>query len=570
MSTTFSAFRGPRRAAAATAAMAVAGLLAACSSTGGSTPGASGSGSGTPSATPSSVSSFGAAGGPVDEIKWGLPYGEPNTLDPVNGAYYSASMVSMNMCEALLRLGNDFSVSPGLATLTQPDPKTIKLALTPGVTFWDGSALTPDDVVWSLDHARDPASVVSFLFSAVDSVKATGPQEVTIALKQADSLIPLELATFAGAVQQRAFSQKAGKNLGAAGTGVMCTGPFKFGEWTAGRDITLLRNDTYWDKARAAKAAKVTLSFVTDSAALAQSLATGELDGAYEIPAAVIPKLRKTDGGNLVFGSPSQLYLTASALNIQGALAKPEMRKALFMTIDRTAVAQAIFQGAAQPSWTSMNPDSWDNAATPPEARKIWQDAYDGFAAQRKAWGSATAIADAKKLATAAGYAGAPIVLATLAGDATQSQIAQLWQAGAKQAGINVQIKQLQSIDYSSATTDPKKREGLDVLLASSFNGAPTALEPMLFVYLPDSFFNYSGYSDDKVTAAIAAARATTDPVEQARKLVEAQSIYEEAYVETALLQYDEIAFLNKRLSGMTTSFAYLNQASLATIGAAG
>ena len=94
---------------------------------------------------------------------------------------------------------------------------------------------------------------------------------------------------------------------------------------------------------------------------------------------------------------------------------------------------------------------------------------------------------------------GQPIVMATLAGDATSSQIAQLMQAEAKQAGINVEIKPLQPIEYSNATVDPKARQGLDVMLAVSFNGAPNPLEPMRFDYLPDSFYNYTGYDNNVV-----------------------------------------------------------------------
>ena len=51
--------------------------------------------------------------------------------------------------------------------------------------------------------------------------------------------------------------------------------------------------------------------------------------------------------------------------------------------------------------------------------------------------------------------------------------------------------------------------------------------------------------------------------------IVKAQEIYEKAYLGTALVDQYEISFLSNKLSGMTTSFAYMNTPSLALIGAA-
>ncbi len=544
------------------AALSGAVVLAGCA--GGSSTSTSASASSVPIVV---ASTFGTANGPVDQIKWNLPYGEPNTIDPPNTAFYSSSMVAMNLCEPLTRLNADYSTSDNLATFKLKDPKTLVYTLRSDVTFWDGKPLTADDVVWSLQHASDPSSITSFLFANVASISATGPHEVTIALSKPDSLLPIELATFAGAIQEKAFSEAAGKDLGTSGTGVMCTGPMKFDSWTPGQSIHLVANDSYWDPSRAAKAKSVTLSFTTDSSALAQALTTGEYDGAYEVPAATIPNLTNAPSGTLVFGAPTQLYLALATVNSTGALSTPDVRKALFMTIDRSAIASAVYHGAATPNYTVLNQDSWRNASVPDAAQKVWTDAYAGFETERKPWGSAEAVSAAKDLAAKAGYGGAPIVVATLAGDATQSQAAQYIQAQAKQAGLNVQIKQLQPIDYSNAQVDPKAREGLDMILYVSFNAAPSALEPMLFYFLPDSFYNFTGFDNADVTADINAARATSDPVEQATLLTHAQSIYEKDYLLSALVQLDELVFVNKRLGGATTSFAYMNMPSMASLG---
>jgi peptide/nickel transport system substrate-binding protein len=513
------------------------------------------------------VSTYGTAKGDVDSIAWNLPYGEPNTIDPPNTAFYSSAMVAMNLCEPLTRLNADYSTSDNLAVLTRPDDRTLVYDIKAGVKFWNGATLTSQDVVWSLDHARDPSSITSFLFSNVASITASGPLQVTIKLSAPDSLLPIELATFAGAIQEKAFSVKAGKALGTPTVGVMCTGPLAFKNWTPGQQISLVRNDSYWDPARKARTKTASLSFTTDSNSLAQALSTGQYDGAYEVPAATIPTLTKASSGSMVFGGPSQLYLALATTSTKGALADADVRKALFMTVDRAAIAKAVYSGAAEANWTVLNQDSWRNANTPADAQKVWQDAYAGFQQERSSWGSTSAVTAAKELATKGGYNGQPIVIATLAGDATLSQVAQYVQAQAKQAGLNVQIKDLQAIDYSNAQVDPAARAGLDMILYVSFNAAPSPLEPLLFYFLPDSFYNFTGYNDPAVTKAIQEARVTSDQAAQARLLTQAQVKYEDAYLLNALVQLDELVFLNKRLGGATTSFAYMNMTSLSTIG---
>src|SRR5216110_1638597 len=55
-----------------------------------------------------------------------------------------------------------FKIEPLLATEWKtPNPTTIEFTLRPNVKFHDGSTLTADDVVYTLNVASDPASKVS-------------------------------------------------------------------------------------------------------------------------------------------------------------------------------------------------------------------------------------------------------------------------------------------------------------------------------------------------------------------------------------------------------------------------
>ena len=140
--------------------------------------------------------------------------------------------------------------------------------------------------------------------------------------------------------------------------------------------------------------------------------------------------------------------------------------------------------------------------------------------------------------------------------------------AEAKAIGLNVVIKPLQPTDYANASVDPAARKGLDMGFAVNFNGAPSTIEPMSFSVLPGSFYNYTNYSNPEVTAALTKAWETSDDTVAATNLAQALPIYESDYGATILVQIDEIAFVNQRLSGLMTSFAYLNNPALAFVGA--
>jgi peptide/nickel transport system substrate-binding protein len=552
--------RRPWALVAATAALTA--VAAACSSSSPST---------APDATAnnSTVSTYGVASGDLSTLTWDLPYGEPNTVDPPNTADYSSSLIAANLCDPLLRLNPNYSISPNLASYDQPNPLTLIFNIRRGVKFWDGSPVTSADVVWSLQHSASPSTAVSFLYTNVKSITATGPYQVTVKFTRPDSLFLFEMSSFSGMVQEKSFAERAGSKLGTAAGKIMCSGPYELTSWTPGTGMTLTANPHYWNPADRAHAHAIQIQFDTDSTSIAQALISGQLDGAYEIPPAVIPRLRTARSGKLIFGAPTQLYLTLSVARPASVLASLDIRKALWMTINRQELASAAYSGAATPNYTQMNLDSWKNGSWPAAAQKIWSTAYAGFERQEQSWGTPAAISAAKTLAAKAGYHGQPIVLATLAGDATLAEVAGLIQGWAQEAGLNVQIKPLQPLAYDNASYSAQYRTGLDLLLGTSFNVAPNPLEPMGLTYTPGDPYNYTNYSNPQVTADINNALATSNLVEQAQLLTHAQSIYEPAYWSQTLLQFDEIMFLKNGLGGATASFAYLNEPSLAIIGRA-
>lgn len=497
--------------------------------------------------------------GDVDKITWNVA-GEPDTLDPRNAVTYSSGQVVRNMCEGLLKMDADFNVTPHIASYEQVTPRELRLDIREGVTFWDGKEVTADDVVYSLQRAAAPDSVVSFGFIFVKDIRATGDREVTITFSRPDATFTNALATIAGVVIEKEWGERTGDAIGTPAGGLMCTGPFEFGTWRSGNSITIERNDDYWDADRlSANSGQVEFTFLSDDSALLQALEAGEIDGSYEVPVATYSRLSESDEGRLIFG-PSTQSASIAVANPGGPLADLKLREALQHTVDRQAIADVVFSGGAEPNYTHLTPATWPNAT-----RSIYQDDYDTWVENRQ-----YDIDAAQELVEESDYDGTELVLAIEAGDQTGSRIAQLFQQEAKKIGVDVEIQPLQPLVYAQAGYDASKRKGLDLLYSSSFNSRQEPLEPLGFDLLPGEAYNYTDYDNPEVTKLLNDARSTFDVDEQARLIVQAQEIYEPDSSIIPLVSTNTATFVNNRLTGAVTSFAYWSMPQMAYIGAAG
>ncbi len=163
-----------------------------------------------------------------------------DTLDPAkqsNQTDYSRCNMLYN---GLTSLDATLSPQPALAeSFNTQDAKTWVFTLRKGVVFHDGKALSPADVVFSLMRHKDPAtaSKAKVLAEQIDTVRASGPNEVTIVLSAPNADLPVILGTSHFQIV------KEGTTDFTAGIG---TGPYKLKEFKPGVRSVHVRNDAYW------------------------------------------------------------------------------------------------------------------------------------------------------------------------------------------------------------------------------------------------------------------------------------------------------------------------------------
>ncbi|ROO86123.1 peptide/nickel transport system substrate-binding protein [Actinocorallia herbida] len=511
--------------------------LAACSS--------GGDGGGRPTVDHGITTSVPAPTQEVASLTWNVPAGEPPTLDPAQSGIESVSTITANLCEGLFTLGPDYKPRPALATgVEHPDPLTYVLSLREDATFWNGDPVTPADVLFSVERILDPKLGSSWIGWAANlrDIKATGEHEITVRLKRPDAVVPNFFAMPSFFVVQKKFAETAGPAFGTASGGLMCTGPYKFGAWTQGQDVTVTRNDAWWNTA-APKVKDIRFTFITDPSAQTAALASGDVDGQFSVPLAAEPQL--AGKGRLLFGA-SMAPTFLSVLNSEGALAEPATRRALQALIDYKGILESVYQGTAQPLRALVPPEAWGYAAD------VYRAEYD------KLPEPAQDLDKAKALVEATPAAKEKIVLAYTTAIDEESRIATAIADAAAQVGMTVELRPLTAEQFGAVFIAPTAREGIDLLLSSGYLDFPEPLAYYQF-FTTGHFYNFGGYADTGYDAAIGKAMTTEDPVGRAREVAKAQGIMAADLANIPIATQYVRVFYTDRLTGLVPRQTYVN-----------
>ena len=94
-------------------------------------------------------------------LRW-ASQGDPQTMDPHSQNESMTNMMNGQVYERLTSRDRQLKIVPGLATeWEQTGPLTWRFKLRPGVKFHDGSPLTADDVVFSIQRGQMPTSQIN-------------------------------------------------------------------------------------------------------------------------------------------------------------------------------------------------------------------------------------------------------------------------------------------------------------------------------------------------------------------------------------------------------------------------
>ena len=502
--------------------------------------------SGNVSATKGLVATTPTGTKPVSSITWAV-YRDVNSLDPIYAFDYPENTAISLMCESLLRQAPDGSLQPGLATIANPSPTTMVFTLRPGVKFWDGHAVTSADVVYSLDRNTN-TSLGGFygqVFDRVQSIQATSPTQVTITLKQPDYWLEGELSSMAGIVIEKSYAEQQGKNYGTPAGGIMCTGAYEFKSWKPGVGVTAVANPHYWNPAVKPVVQQILLKGVPDVSSFTSGMLTDGIQGSYDMGLNTLDQLKNSKTVS-VYQGPGWATDAFIVSSFKGVLGNLKVRQALSLALNRQAIIDSVYKGAAlMPKWMS-------NPGTFGYGKSVFNAAYASapYLSQN--------LAEAKKLVQEAGATGKTFTIGTSSQLANIAAVTGAYQAAAQAIGLKTVLKSVSAQNYINFFTSASARQGIDGFLTLNYGDYADPAALLATLDLPGGSQNYTNFNDPKLTALLEQARSTANPNQRAALMVQAEKINNQLLPWIPDVQPTNLLLLSKNLTGATASFAYM------------
>ncbi|MFB8145698.1 ABC transporter substrate-binding protein [Microbacterium sp. NPDC056003] len=516
-----------RLAQAATVAAASALLLTACAS-----------------ATPENTTAP-DSGAEIEHITVALP-GSLSSLYVGQEAgilnYYIASIAQ----EGLVSIDAQGRVQPGLAeSWEQTDELTYVYELRDDASFQDGTPVTADDVVFSLEQARDETSSpgLAYYLTNVDTIEKTGDAEVTITLTEPDAAFASNMSTGGAAfVTSKAFWEEHDGKVGTPDALLLGSGPYQVTEFAPDSHVTFERVDTWWGELPKVK--EITVNFVPDESTRLLAAQSGDVDVAFNVPLAQSQQWENLDTMRVDYVNDLSyvgLYFNTNVAPFDD----PKVREAFAHAVDREAYVDKLLRGHGEAATAIMTPESLGAAYDAEEARDVLADIpqwdYDLDAA--KAALAASSVPDGFEAELLTPNTGPQL------GTAAQALAQNL-----EEVGITLNVREV-PIEEWLASLDASSDHGVNLMWYFSTLGDPAEVPSYLL-----GAGNPAGYDNPAIVDLIAQAGAASDPAARIDLLVQAETLQAEDAINVPLWWGQSATAFAKNL-GMNdySSFAFIS-----------
>lgn len=246
----------------------------------------------------------------------------------------------------LVRLNPEggYEIQPALAESWEKsaDGKTYTFHLRPGIKFSNGTPITAEDVVWSLEREKSPDTDPSwsFIYQGFKNAEEIDPQTVQVNLTEPVAAFLYNVAIIAGDILPKELIEKEGEAFWKHPVG---TGPFKLKEFAPGNHITFEKNPYYFEKGKP-YLQTMRWNFDVESNTRLLALKSGQANIADWIPYSQISSLQ-SDPKMVVVKSevPNWVFLLLN--NKIAALGDLNVRTAINYALNREEINEGIFKG---------------------------------------------------------------------------------------------------------------------------------------------------------------------------------------------------------------------------------
>lgn len=480
-------------------------------------------------------------------VNIGVTYA-PSGINPLAPVGLVSTYVAGLMFPPLVEIDSDLSYKPMLAdSIDTTDNKVFTVKLNSNAKWTDGTPVTADDVIFTLQLMTNPAvaSNYAYMFAIIEGLDDAGylpegktdisgvnkidEHTLTITTKA-----PTTLNIFKDTIGRNVMTlpQSALKDIPAADINksdfmqkpTVTSGPFKLTSIDRDHYVTMEANKDYFKGAPKLEQ----LNFkVLQGAAISTQLQSGEID--MNIPSAgVIPindyeKVKGLDSVTTVDGPP---IATQFMYINEKVVPDAKQRQAISYAMNRTQIVEKLLKGAGEVVdgyFTSYSPYRDENAK-PVE--------YDPE--------------KAKSLLSESGWkSGKTLTMSVLSGDATLEQAANIIAENLGAVGVPVKI---QMMDLATLIDKLVKMDyDLGILTVSL---TPINPLPDLAYFLNEG--NPSGYKNAEAEQVLASLGAETDEAKIKEGYAKLQQIVAQDVPMPSIYATKALGAVNKRVTGAT------------------
>lgn len=292
--------------------------------------------------------------------------GEPKSFQPNFQTDDYGFQICSNIYNTLTSLDNSYNIIPELAKSyeTSEDGLALTFTLNELASWHDGTPVTSLDVKYTLEKIiSEPSATASGLIGAIESVDTPEPYKAVLNLKQPSASLIGFLSWYGVFILPAHIYDGTDWTTNPANMQPIGSGPFKFVEYKTGESVTLAGNETYFGEGPFLEQLK--FAIIPDPNTQVQALQNGEIDFIGSLPSTQVATMQATPGFKVaekVYPSPIYFGFNHQREN----LAKPEVRKAIAMAVNRDQILETALSGLGTTSdrfypavieWAS-NPDA--------------------------------------------------------------------------------------------------------------------------------------------------------------------------------------------------------------------
>lgn len=452
-------------------------------------------------------------------ITIGIPQDIEDSLDPHVTVAAGTKEILFNIYEGLVKPDSDGNLVPTVASdySIEDEGKTYTFILREGVKFHDGTAVTVEDIKYSIDRCADTSGEGTLLvsaFSNIESVDIVDEKTISIHLVEADTDFLTELTV---AVIPASNNDPAGNPIG--------TGPYRYVSRVVQDSIELQKFEDYWGTP--AHIDHVTLKVIADSDMIVTNLKSGAIDMFCRISTDQANELAGTDFD--VYEGTMNLVQAMYLNNAFEPFTDVRVRQALCYAVDPQAILDLAFDGKGTVIGSSMFP------------------AFGKYYMPELGNAYARDVEKAKALLAEAGYADSLSFTITVPSNYQQHvDTAQIIVEQLKEVGVDASINLVEWETWVNDAYIGRQFEATVVGVDASTLSARALLER----FNSDHSKNFINFNSAAYDEAFAAAVASTDDAQQTAYYKTCEQVLTDEAANVYIQDMASLVALNHRYDG--------------------